>query len=151
MLTSAEIGAAAHFRADQMAEMETVFGACVDAANSAATAQAVALSSTVEMSFLLPDAATATYLYTVPDKLEIIDVTCIKDAAGAANTVQLLNGTGTAISDAIATAVDKTVTRAGTLDKATRVLAAGATLKITNTRSAGSAACAVFVRAIRRA
>jgi hypothetical protein len=99
---------------------------------------------------LLPDAATATYLYTVPDALEIVDVICIKDGAGAGNTITLKNGAGTAISDAIATAVDKTVTRAGTLDKTTRSLAAAATLQITNTRAAGSSACAVFVKAIRR-
>ncbi len=102
------------------------------------------------MSFLLPDAATTTYKYTVPDKIEIIDVVCIKDGAGAANTITLKNSAGTAISDAIAAAVDKTVTRAGTLDKTTRVLAAAAELQITNTRAAGTSACAVFIRAIRR-
>lgn len=104
----------------------------------------------VILPFLLPNAATTTYTFTVPDKMEIIDVTCIKDAAGAANTVQLTNGADTAISDAIAAAVDKTVTRAGTLDKATRVLASGATLKLVNTRAAGSSACAVFVKCIVR-
>jgi hypothetical protein len=150
MLTSAERAAIISFRANQVDEADTVFGPAIDAANSTAAAQPVLLSSYVTMSFLLPDAATSTYLYTVPDKCEIIDVTCIKDGAGAANTVQLTNNAGTAISDAIATAVDKTVTRAGTLDKTTRVLAAGDTLKIVNTRAAGTAACAVFVRAIRR-
>ena len=151
MLTASERAAAAHFRSDQQAEVDTVFGPVTDAANDATTAQPVAIGSYVMLSFLLPDAATATYKYTVPDKVEIIDVLCIKDAAGAGNTVQLKDGAGTAISDAIATAVDKTVTRAGTLDKATRVVAAGGEIRITNTRAAGSSACAVFVRCIRRA
>lgn len=151
MLTASERAAVAGFRNERLTEVDTVFGPVTDALNSAATAQAVTLGQTIEMAFLLPDAATTTYLYTVPDKIEIIDVTIIKDAAGAGNTIQLTNGSDTAISDAIAAAVDKAVTRAGTLDKATRVLAAAATLKIVNTRAAGSSAAAVFVRAIRRA
>jgi len=103
------------------------------------------------MPFLLPDVATVDYDFTVAEKVEIIEAVVIKDGAGAGNTVQLKNGAGTAISDAMAAAVDKTITRSGTLDKATRVLAAGAVLRITNTRAAGSSAAAVFVRAIRRA
>lgn len=150
MLTSSERKAVANFRTELQSEVDTVFGPAVDALNSAATARPISPGTSIEMTFLLPDAATATYLYTVPDACEIYDVLCIKDAAGAANTVQLKNGSGTAISDAIATAVDKTVTRAGTLDKATRALAAGATLQITNTRAAGSSACFVIVRAVRR-
>ena len=132
MLTASERAAAAHFRSDQQAEVDTVFGPVTDAANDATTAQPVAIGSYVMLSFLLPDAATATYKYTVPDKVEIIDVLCIKDAAGAGNTVQLKDS-------------------AGTLDKATRVVAAGGEIRITNTRAAGSSACAVFVRCIRRA
>ena len=150
MLTASERAALVNFRGDQLSEADAAFGPCIDAVNSAATAQPVVLGSEVNFSFLLPDVATATYLYTVPDAMEIIDCECIKDAAGAGNTVQLKNGAGTAITDAIATAVDKTKTSAGTIDKATRVLAAGATLQITATRAAGSMACAVFVRAIRR-
>ena len=150
MLTASERAAAASFRAEQIAEMDTVFGPSTDPVNSA-TAQAATLCSFVELSFLLPDAATTTYKYTIPDKIEIVDVICIKDGAGAANTVQLKDSTGTAISNAIATDTDKTVTRAGTLDKATRVIAAGGELQITATKAAGTMACAVFVKAIRRA
>jgi len=105
----------------------------------------------VTVAILLPDAATADYDYITQDKIEIIDVTVIKDAAGAANTLQVKNGSGTAISDAIAAAVDKAVTRSGTLDKATRVIAAGGTIRLTNTRAAGSSALACFIRAIKRA
>lgn len=150
MLTASERAAIASFRAEQIPEVDTVFGPAPDQANST-TAQAAVIGSSVELCFLLPDAATTTYKYTIPDKVEIVDVICIKDAAGAGNTVQLKDGTGTAISDAIATAVDKTVTRAGTLDKATRVVAAAGELQITATRAAGSMACAVFVKGIRRA
>lgn len=132
-------------------DVKTLGCVATDAANSASVASGITPCVSKQMTFLLPDAATATYLYTVPEKMEIVDVVCIKDAAGAGNTVQLKNGSGTAISDAIATAVDKTVTRAGTLDKATRVLAAGATLQITATRAAGSMACAVIVTWLPRA
>lgn len=138
----------AGFDPTRAADTKIVFGTVLDATATGQQAQACAERG---MTFLLPDAATADYDFVVPEKMEIVDVLCIKDAAGAANTVQIKNGAGTAISDAIATAVDKTVTRAGTLDKATRVLASGATLRITNTRAAGSSACYVFVRYIPRA
>lgn len=146
--TAAKVG---NFDTSAIPDVKRAMGTVADAGNSAATAQEAYAGSLQTMAFLLPDAATTTYLYTVPEKMEIIDVVCIKDAAGAANTVQIKNGSATAISDAIATAVDKTVTRAGTLDKATRVLAAAAQLQITNTRAAGSSACAVFVHYVRRA
>lgn len=100
---------------------------------------------------LLPDAATATYVYKTTDKIEIIDVLVIKDGAGAANTIQVTDSADAAISNAIAAAVDKTVTRAGTLDIAKRVVAAGGTFKLVNTRAAGSSAASVFVTAIKRA
>lgn len=150
MLTASERAALVNFRADQTDEVETVFGSAQDPVNSTSAAQAMKIGTDVNLSFLLPDAATSTYRYTVPDKIEIIDVVCIKDAAGAGNTIQVKNSAGTAISDAIAAAVDKAVTRAGTLDKTTRVVAAGGEIQITNTRAAGSSACAVFIRAIRR-
>lgn len=151
MLTEAQVQGVVSFDPTAVRDAEAVFRQVSDSANSTAATQPIALGSEVVMSFLLPDAVTSTYKYTVPDKLEIIDVTVVKDGAGAGNTIQLLNGAGTAISDAIAAAVDKTVTHAGTLDKATRVLAAGAELRITNTKAAGSTAAAVFVKAIRRA
>lgn len=132
-------------------DIKTLAAVAIDQSNSASVASGITPCTVKQMAFLLPDVATATYLYTVPEKMEIVDVTCIKSAAGAANTVQLKNGAGTAISDAIATAVDKTVTRAGTLDAATRVLAAGATLQITATRAAGSMLCTVIVHWIPRA
>lgn len=99
----------------------------------------------------IPDAATATYTYVNNEKLEVVDIIVIKDTAGAANTIQLKTAGGTAISDAIAAAVDKAVTRAGTLDKAQRTLAAAAGFQITATRAAGSMACQVFIKAIKRA
>lgn len=121
------------------------------AANATATGLVCEPSTEMVLCFLLPDAATTTYSFTVPEKVEITDAWLIKDVAGAANTVQLTNTGGTAISDAMAAAVDKTVTRAATLDVATRTLAAAAVLKIVNTRAAGSSAVSVFVKCVRRA
>jgi hypothetical protein len=99
----------------------------------------------------LPDAATATYEYVNAEKIEIIDVWAIKDGAGAANTVQVTDSADAAITNAMAFAVDKTRTGAGTIDVATRVLAAGAGFKVVNTRAAGSSAGQLFILAIKRA
>jgi hypothetical protein len=119
-------------------------------ANAAVSPAVTVPGVPVEIPFLIPDAATADYDYITQEAIEIVDVRVIKDAAGAGNTITIKNGAGTAISDAIAAAVDKAVTRAGTLDKATRVLAAGAVIRITATRAAGSMAAAVFIHAIKR-
>ncbi len=99
----------------------------------------------------IPDAATATYSYVTSEKIEIVDAWVIKDGAGAANTVQITNGADVAITNALAAAVDKTVTRAGTIDKATRTLAAEATFKVVATRAAGTMAAQLFILAIPRA
>jgi hypothetical protein len=95
----------------------------------------------------VPDAATSNIDVTVADKIEVLDVICRKDAgAGAGNTMQLFNG-ATAISDAIACAVDKTVTRAGTIDVAQNTINAGSALRLTATRAAGTRTATVTVLA----
>lgn len=104
----------------------------------------------VVYTFDIADAATADYDRIVDQKFEVLDVECIKFGAGAGNTTQVKNA-ATAISDAIATAVDKTVTRAGTIDRASNVIAAGGTLRITVTRAAGSGAVKVVVSGVKRA
>lgn len=80
----------------------------------------------------------------VTEKFELLDVTVIKSAAGAGNTLTVKNG-ATAITDAIAAAVDKAVTRAGTIDQAHSVIAAGGTLRASVTWAAGSGAMKVIV------
>lgn len=80
---------------------------------------------------------TADFDVVVDEKIEVIDVICRKDGAGAANTITVKN-TATAITDAIAFATDKAVTRAGTIDTASNVIAAGGTLRVTATRAAGT-------------
>lgn len=100
--------------------------------------------------FDIPDAADADYDIVLTAKTEIFGVVCIKDAAGAGNTVTVKNG-ATAITDVMATAVDKTVTRAATIDKAQRIIAAGGTLRCSVHRAAGSGAVQVFVTGVRRA
>jgi len=147
MLSADNIAKLAMFDATRAADLAANFRVVAD---STAGGQTPQVCIPVEMSFLLPDAATTDYDFILSEKLEVVDVTCIKDVAGAGNTITLKTGGGTAISDAIATAVDKTVTRAGTLDKATRVIASGGTLRITNTRAAGSSACYVLVKFLRR-
>lgn len=120
-------------------------------ANAAVSPATTPSGALVVIPIDIPDAATTTYSYINQEKLEIIDVIVIKDVAGAGNTIQVKTAGGTAISDAIAAAVDKAVTRAGTLDKAQRTLTAAAGFQITATRAAGSMAAQVFVKAIKRA
>lgn len=87
---------------------------------------------------------TADFDVTLQEKFEVVDVTVRKDGAGAANTCTVKNG-ATAITDAIAAATDKAVTRAGTIDTASNVIAAGGTLRVTMTRAAGTVAGLVTV------
>lgn len=113
----------------------SALGAAADATVSPASSAAAGLA---HFSIAVPDAATTTYTFVTTDKVEFVDVIVRKSGAGASNTIQLKDGTGTAISDAIAAAVDKTVTRAGTMDPATATIAAGGTFQITATRAAGT-------------
>jgi hypothetical protein len=76
--------------------------------------------------------------------IEIVDVVVIKNGAGAGNTLQVKNGAN-AITDAIVAAVDKAVTRAGTIDRAQSTIAAGGTLRFTVSRAAGTGAMKVLV------
>lgn len=122
-----------------------------DPANSAAVASQIQPCVTKQMTFLIPDAATATYLYTVPEKMEIIDVVVCKQVNGAANTIQVRNGSGTAITAALVAAVDGDITRPTNLATATRFLNAGAQLQIVATRAAGSMLCTVLITYIPRA
>ncbi len=123
----------------------------VTVANSAVAPALLDAGTPVVIALTFADAATATYVYENEGKLEIIDAVAIKDAAGAANTIQITDIADAAITDAMAFAVDKTVTRAGTIDKAKRVLAAGAGFKVVNTRAAGSSAGQLFIYALKRA
>ncbi len=118
-------------------------------------AAAISPSSTVatglfQIEVAIPDAATATYTYVTTDAIEFVDVIVRKSAAGAANTIQLLDAASAAISDAIAAAVDKTITRAGTMDPAKTAVAAGGSFKITATRAAGSMLANVTLLCRRR-
>lgn len=107
--------------------------------------------SEVIYTFAVPDAATGDIDIVVTEKIEVVDVLCQKQAgAGAANTMQIKNA-ATAISDAIACAVDNALTRAGTIDDAQSTIAAGGTLRLTATRAAGTRTALVIVKAIKRA
>lgn len=101
--------------------------------------------------FAVPDAATGDIDIVVARKVEVIDATAQKqNGAGAGNTMQLKNG-ATAITDAMACAVDNTITRAGTIDDAQSTINAGGTLRLTATRAAGTRNALVTVFALPRA
>lgn len=93
--------------------------------------------------------ATADFDTVLEDKTEVIDVICRKDGAGAGNTITVKNGS-TAITDAIVFATDKAQTKAGTIDTAQNVIAAGGTLRVTATRSAGTVVGLVTVIGVIR-
>jgi len=100
----------------------------------------------VTIPIAIPDAVTGDIDTVLPDKFEVVDVTCIKQGgAGAGNTMQVQTGAGVVISDAIACAVDKTVTRAGTIDPASSTIAAGGTLRIHAVKAAGTRTALVLV------
>lgn len=88
------------------------------------------------ITFATSGGVTADFDRVVTEKIEVIDVTCRKDGPGAANTITVKNGS-TAITNAIAFAVDKAKTSAGTIDAASNVVAAGGTLRVTGTFAAG--------------
>lgn len=151
MFTPAALSGKPSIPADQGNQFYTQviqqMGAVTDLAVSPAIGEP---GSVFAISIVLPDAATTTYSYISSSKIEIIDVICRKSAAGAGNTVQIKDGSGNAISDAMATAVDKTITRAGTLDPAFNLPAGITTFQITATRAAGSMLCAVTLLVRRR-
>jgi len=119
-----------------------------DIATTSETQTAAGVS--VVYTFDIADAATADYDRIIDQKFEVFDVVCIKDGAGAANTTQVKNG-ATAITNAMATAVDDTITRPSTIDRAQSAIAAGGTLRVAVVRSAGSGAVKVFVHGVKRA
>lgn len=89
--------------------------------------------------------ATATFTVVTPDAIEIVDVIVNKIGAGAGNTVQVKTGGGTAISDAIAAATDKAITRMGTCDTTQNAIAAGGSFQVVNTFAAGTVQANVTV------
>lgn len=125
-----------------------ILGNTADATVSPAVTTQTGLA---HISFAIPDAATTTYSLVLLDKCEIVDAIVRKSGAGAANTVQVKDGSGNAITDAMAAAVDKTITRAGTIDPATATVAAGGTIQVTATRAAGSMLANLTIVVRRRA
>jgi len=76
------------------------------------------------------DTTTSTAILTVPFACEVLDVFVQCRAANASGTATLRNGTTNPITNAMIMAVDKTMVRAGTIDDAYSILAAGTTLNV---------------------
>jgi hypothetical protein len=74
----------------------------------------------------------------IASKFEVTRVDCLKrNGAGAGNTITVKKSTN-AISNAIACAVDNTLTSSGTIDDAYSTLSEGDTLRVTGTFAAGT-------------
>jgi hypothetical protein len=87
-------------------------------------------------------------------KTQVLDVTVIKMAgAGGADDTITVKNVATAITNAIDINIaDKVVARAGTVDDASNVVAAGAILRITRTKvAAANVACRVVLTCVRMA
>ena len=95
--------------------------------------------------------ATANYDITISEKCQVIDVYIVNNAAGdTSDTVQVTNGTGSnhisnAMSNAGAAGV---VVAASSLSATHRTLAAGDTIRVTQTDNSGSDAAATSVYVI---
>ena len=117
-----------------ISQVANILGATVPMTATPATQVATGL---VQLNIAFPTSgATQTFVVTTADALELVDVIVRKQNAGAGNTVQVKNG-ATAISDAIVAAVDKTVTRAGTIDPAQNKIVAGGAFTVVSTFAAG--------------
>ena len=89
---------------------------------------------------------------TVDDKILIMDVWVQNNGAGTASDTITVTDATTAITDAIdISGADKTIKRAGTIDNAVATLAAGGTLRVTETDggSNDSPAVTVFVLCLK--
>lgn len=87
-------------------------------------------------------------------KSRVVDVRLVKKSAagGGAGTIQVFNGTGgNAITDAMSINVnDKVVVRCAEIDDAYHEIAAGATVRVTRTRTASTdETCTVYIETIR--
>jgi len=94
-----------------------------DAANTTGTAVLDPISRCIVVAFV-SNAANDTVTVNTPFAFKVRDVTVVPTAAVATATMQVLNTT-TAVSDAIACAVDKTIGRASTIDDASYAFGEG--------------------------
>lgn len=119
-----------------ISQVANILGSTV--AGTAPTASTLNASAVCHFEIVFPSGtATQSIVVTTPDKVQIVDVIVNKVGAGAGNTVQVFNG-ATPISDAIAAATDKAITRMGTCDSTQNTIAAGGTFTVTNTFAAGN-------------
>jgi hypothetical protein len=91
--------------------------------------------------------ATSEKAITIPFACEVLDVIVQCRAANSGGTMTLKKGS-TAITDAIICAVDKVITRAGTIDDAQSTLAAGDTVTVDANGASDRGLVTVIVRRI---
>lgn len=101
----------------------------------------------------VPNGASGNVDYTsLPFKITVTDVTYIKQggAGDAGNSITVHNGvTGNAITDALNSATDTAVVRAGTIDDAFAVISAATTIRLVTVRAGGNNAARIIIRYIR--
>lgn len=97
----------------------------------------------------IPDAA-ATYTFTAAKTMEFVDALLHKVGAGTGTTYQVQDGSGAAITDAMAGTVDKAVTRMGTIDRTKNKIQAGSTFKVVVAKTSGLATAELNLMVILR-
>lgn len=116
-------------------------GTVVNAAKAATYApEATTAGMPVLHVFNMVAGATATRTIATAQKITVVDAWAVNKGAGTAgDTVQVKNAAGTAITNALDMNVaDTSLVRAGTIDDAQRVVAAGANLQCTVTDGGGA-------------
>lgn len=131
-------------------------GAVVNGARLATFAPAdTAAGIPILYAFAMAGGATASVSIAVAQKITVNEAWVVNKAAGTtSDTITIKNNAGTAITNAIdISGADKTIARAGTIDDAQRVVAAGGNLTVTETDGGGSdsPACDVYVMGYKTA
>jgi len=124
-----DIASAAFYQVGIVKEIKNSAGMVLVLKNNATALNSESGGNTVQLTYKVTADATAGLAITVPYPMEILDVIVQCQAANAGGTLQLKNG-ATAINDAQVCAVDKVITRAGTIDDAVSSLTTATVLKV---------------------
>jgi hypothetical protein len=123
-----DIASAAFYKVGIVKEIKSSNGVVVVLKDNYATLNGSS-GNAVQLSYNVTADATAGLAIAVPYPMEILDVIVQCRAANVGGTLQLKNG-ATAINDAQICAVDKVITRAGTIDDAQSSLTPATVLKV---------------------
>jgi hypothetical protein len=134
--------------------VDDVLGHMTTPVNTASSAAAVNVGSSLVYCFNLPDAATASYDLVMPanQSFKVTRVETVKTggSGNGGNTIQATNGTGAdhitealVVNDAI-----NIVSNTAQVLSANSTVTGGGTLRVTNTKAGGNSAVEVYVHGV---